>query len=106
MTLSCGLDIGCQINLWFAGVKDHLLGWVPDWLWALAPYWWIPVGLLVIGIVWKFSGWPGLLALAGTVGAALGWKLRGDYDEAHKPPPPKPVPAAKPKRKTLADLFK
>lgn len=114
--MECVFNPGKCFSSGLDGIQHFLLGWVPDWLWALAPYWWVPAGLLVIGVVWKFAGWPGLLALSGTVGVALGWKLRGDVDASeHFPnghPDPKPVakaapkPAPKPKPKTLADLFK
>lgn len=95
---ACGLlDIPCHL-------QNVLFGWVafvPWWGWALA-------GLVLVGIVWKLAGWPGIIALAGAAGFILG---RRSVDPAHEhvdgrdatpPVRAKNVPTRKP-RKYLLD---
>ena len=47
---------------------------------------WLVIGLLLIGIVWHFAGWPGLLALAGLGGFLLGRRSVVEDDEIWPPP--------------------
>lgn len=75
--IACGLlDIGCHLN--------HLLfGWV-----ALVPWWgWALAGLVLVGIVWKLAGWPGLIALAAGAGFILGRRSTDDPVEVEDGPP-------------------
>lgn len=58
------------IDAWFWG----LVGMVPWWGWALA-------ALVVVGAVWKFAGWPGLLALAAAAGFVFGRRTAKDNDD-------------------------
>jgi hypothetical protein len=46
----------------------------PLWAWAtgLDWYWYAIIALVVVGVVWKLAGWPGLLALAAGAGFILG----------------------------------
>ena len=59
-------------------------GIVSGWFLGLPGWAWIAGALLVIGLVWRLAGWPGLVALGGVVGYALG---RRD-----KKTPPQPEP--------------
>lgn len=99
--MTCGLfDIPCH-------AQNLLFGWV-----ALVPWWgWAIAGLVVVGIVWKIAGWPGLLALAGAAGYVLG---RGDSSKEDDiwPDPDKPAPRRSQKAppgkrvRTIFDMFK
>lgn len=92
----CGL-IGFDLGACAWGIVSGWAGMVPWWVWAL-------VALVVIGIVWKVAGWPGLLALAAGVGFILGRRsAREAPDEIWPDPDPKPV-RVKPRR-TLRDVF-
>jgi hypothetical protein len=100
--LSCLFDPGACI----AAGWTNLLAAVPWWAW-------VAIALVAVGIVWKFAGWPGLIALA----FAVGYFAR-DIGKAYPvvkqepfenvdgpdaaPPPAKP----KKKRRTLEDLFR
>lgn len=99
----CGLlsfDLGACVGSWFTG-------WVPDWVWALLPYWpWLAI-IAGAGIAYAIARWPGVVAFATAVGFIFG--RRSVTSEHPTPTPVKPVqhPAVPVKRrKTLADLFK
>ncbi len=81
-----------------------LFWWVP-----LVPWWaWLLAGLALVGVVWKFAGWPGLIALAAAVGFWFGRRSTIENDEIW-PSPDKPVkkrPKAKPATKRPSDAFK
>jgi len=63
--MSCLLDpFGCLSS----GIGNALwatVGAIPWWGWALA-------ALILVGAVWKFAGWPGLIALAAAAGFIFG----------------------------------
>lgn len=98
-----------------ACIAGSVFGWVPDWLWPLMAYWPWLVGAAVVGLVWKFSGWPGLIALAGAVGFFAGRRSVASDPVEHvsgpdADPPVRhrqraPVPAPK-RRKTIFDAFR
>lgn len=80
-------------------------GWVPDWAWALLPYWpWIVI-VSGAGMAYRFGGWLGVTAFFGGVGFIAGRK-----SVEVKPPivPDEPVRRAptKPKRKTFLDALR
>lgn len=85
---TCVLDpIGCvgsAMSAWFA---------------SIAWYWWALGGLIIVGAVWKFAGWPGLLALAGAAGYVLGRRDSSKEDDIWPDPdtPELPKPTRKPK---------
>lgn len=66
--MGCFLDpLGCfNDGFW------SLVGMVPLWGWAVA-------GLVLVGVVWKLAGWPGLIALGTVIGFILGRRERDDY---------------------------
>lgn len=81
------------------------------WAWALTVpwYWWALAAAIIVGAVWKFAGWPGLLGLAGAVGFILG-RRSADPEHEHvsgKDAAPAPrVVKRKGKRPTIFDGFK
>ncbi len=98
-----------------ACIAGTLFGWVPDWLWPILAYWPWLAGLLVVGLVWHFSGWPGLIALAGAAGFLLGRKSVKQEPIEHvtgrdaEPPVPRrkrPTVAPARHRETVSDWFK
>jgi len=83
---ACGL-VGFDLAACVGGI-------VSGWFFGLPGWAWIAGVLLVIGLVWRLAGWPGLVALGGVVGYFIG---RHD-----KKPPVKAPPQPEPKRrKTL-----
>lgn len=67
----CELGLGKTFDL---GLCAHslFLGWVPDWVWVLAPYWpWIVI-IVGLGFAYRFAGWPGVVAAAGAIGYLFG----------------------------------
>jgi hypothetical protein len=80
------------------------------WAWALTVpwYWWALVAAVVVGAVWKFAGWPGLLALAGAVGFIFGRRSAEPEHEhvAGKDADPPRVVKRKGKRPTIFDIGK
>jgi hypothetical protein len=72
-----------------------LFWWVP-----LVPWWaWLLVALIVVGIVWKVAGWPGLIALAAGAGFFLGRRSVTDDDIwPNTDPKPQKLPKAKVRR--------
>ena len=84
-------------------------GWVPDWIWALLPYWpWIVV-IGGAGMAYKFAGWPGVAVFFGGAGFIAGRKsvepaddFRGDVAGPDAEPPPAP----RKRRKTIFDVLK
>lgn len=67
----CELGLGKTFDL---GLCAHslFLGWVPDWVWVLAPYWpWLVV-VIGAGVAYRFAGWPGVVAFAGAFGYLAG----------------------------------
>ncbi len=73
-----GFDLGgCLVGLVF--------WWVP-----LVPWWgWLIAGLVLVGVVWKFAGWPGLIGLGVVAGFFLGRRSVSN-DEIWPPQDPKP----------------
>lgn len=100
--MSCLLDpFGCLSD----GIGNTFWGLV-----AVIPLWgWVLAGIVLIGVIWKFAGWPGLIALAAAVGFIFGRRT------AHEPienaldgkdtfvPRPKPKVTVRKKRKTIFD---
>ena len=69
-------------------VGGSLLG-----LLSLIPLWgWLVIALVVIGVIYRFAGWPGLVGL----GVAVGYVLRS-WQDRKTPPSAAPAPTAKPK---------
>lgn len=77
---------------------------------AAVPWWgWVLAALVLIGVVWKFAGWPGLIALAAGAGFILGRRTADepienvlDGKDAFVPRP-KPKVTVKKKRRTIFD---
>lgn len=89
-----GFDLG--------GCLGGLLFWwvplVPSWGWLLA-------ALVVVGVVWKLAGWPGLLALAAAAGFFLGRRSANEPDDIWPhPDDPKPLPKRKKARPTIFNM--
>jgi len=100
---SCIFDPGACI----AAGWTNLLASIPWWAWIIT-------ALVIVGVVWKFAGWPGLIALAFGIGYFARDLMRAyNSVRTHEPiesvdgddaaPPPKKT---KKKRKTLEDLFR
>jgi len=73
---------------------------------SIAWYWWALAGLVLVGIVWKLAGWPGLLALAAGAGFILGRRSAPDpieHVEGKDAAPPVHRPRVKPKRTLNTD---
>lgn len=73
---------------------DCVTGTAVTWFFGLPVWAWALIALVVIGVVWKVAGWPGIVALAVSIGYALGRSERKPVEKA--PPEPKPK-----RRKTL-----
>lgn len=85
-------------------INHVLFGWV-----ALIPWWtWWALALAAVGAVYKFAGWPGIVALAGAVGYLLGRNGVSKLPDAVLPPaePAKPAPPPKKRMKSLEDLIR
>lgn len=80
-----------------------LLGWVPEWVWTLMPYW--PWLVLVggAGMAYRFAGWPGVAAYFGGVGFVAGRKSVKPVPTDEIFPHPDPKPVARKKRPTIFD---
>jgi hypothetical protein len=93
---------GCIAAGW-----THLLASVPWWAW-------VAIALVAVGVVWRFAGWPGLIALAFAAGyfardIARAYRVVKQEPIENVDGPdaePSPKRPAKPKRKTLQDLFR
>ncbi len=99
--MSCLLDpFGC-LSTGIGEAFWGLVAMVPWWGWALA-------ALVLVGVVWKFAGWPGLIALAAGAGFILG-RRTADEPIEHVDgkdafvPRRKPKVAVKRKRPTIFD---
>lgn len=58
-----------------------LVGLVPWWGWILAL-------IVAAGVLWRVAGWPGLIALSGVIGFALGRRSHAEPDwETGEPKP-------------------
>lgn len=89
--MTCGLiDVPCHIESWFWG----LIGMVPFWGWAV-------LALIVVGAVWKFAGWPGLVALGAVAGFILGRRQEPVPDSEIWPHPDTPKKPRKTAKRTL-----
>lgn len=95
--MACVLDpFGCLTGAFWAWIAT-----IPLWVWVVG-------ALVLIGAVWKFSGWPGLLGLAGAVGFILG-RRSADPEHEHvtgKDAAPAPRVKRKGKRPTIFDIGK
>lgn len=90
---------GCAHSLAF--------GWIPDWVWMIAPYWpWVVI-VGGAGMAYRHAGWPGVAAFAGGVGFIAGRKsVKAPKDQhehvtGHDAAPP--ISAPKKKRPTIFD---
>ena len=101
--MGCLFDPGsCIVSAWYS-----FLAAVPWWAWAIT-------ALVLVGVVWKFAGWPGLIALAFGVGyfardiMSAYRVVRTEPIENVDGPDAEPAPKrpTKPKRRTLEDIFK
>ena len=96
-------------------VKNILLGWVPQEVWGILPYWpWILGAVAVIAVagglfrVYQLGGWPALTAAVGALGIALGYYLgRSGVKPEDKVVviPAKPVKPFNKRRPTIFDGF-
>lgn len=85
-------DIGFGMNIGDC-LKGLALGWVPEWLWPMLPYWpWLVV-IGGVGMAYRFAGWPGVAAFFGGVGFLLG-RRSVSTDEQY----PHPDPVIQPKK--------
>ena len=82
-------------------------GMATGWM-AIVPWWaWLALAVAGVGVVWKFAGWPGLIALAGVAGFIFGRTSKEDRDEIWPHPDDKPVrKAPKRKRPTIFDRWR
>lgn len=92
---ACGL-IGFDLGGCIGGIVTGWAGMIPWWGWVV-------IALLVVGMVWKFAGWPGLLTLAAGVGFIFGRRSATERDDIWPHPDPKPEKAARKKRPTIFD---
>lgn len=67
---------------------------------------WLVLALLLIGIVWRFAGWPGLVTLGGAVGFILGRRSAVEDDEIWPDADRGKRPKAKQRRPTIRDLWR
>lgn len=82
-------------------INHVLFGWV-----SAVPWWaWWALALAAIGAVYKFTGWPGIVALAAAVGYLLGRNGVSKLPDAVLPPA-KPAPPPKKRMKSLEDLIR
>ena len=69
---ACEIGFGMNIGECLHAMQQAALGWVPEWLWALLPYWpWLVV-IGGAGMAYRFAGWPGVAAFFGGVGFIAG----------------------------------
>lgn len=71
------------------------VGAVPWWGWAIA-------ALVLVGVVWKFAGWPGLIALAAAAGFIFGRRTADEpieHVDGKDAFIPRPVPKVKKKHR-------
>lgn len=62
-------------------------------------YWWALAGLILVGVIWKFAGWPGLIALAAGVGFIFGRRsAEPGHENVDDGPDAKPPFRRKPSR--------
>jgi hypothetical protein len=99
----CEIGLGKTFDLGLC-IKSATLGWLPEWVWWLLPYWpWlIVVGGL--GLVYRLAGWPGVGAFIFGLGFLVGRRsvdTEPDYETGEPVTPPKPK-----KRKTILDTFR
>jgi hypothetical protein len=94
----CGL-IGLDLGQCAWGIASGWAGMIPWWGWALAV-------LILVGVVWKIAGWPGLIALAAGVGFIFGRRSVAERDDIWPHHDPKPAKAPKKRRKTIFDRWR
>lgn len=97
----CELGLGTTFDL---GLCAHslFLGWVPDWVWVIAPYWpWLFI-IVGLGVAYRFAGWPGVVAVAGVLGYLKGRMDASKQDPIEHVDPASPDAApSPPKPKTV-----
>lgn len=99
---ACKLGFGMDIGACLHGLA---FGWVPDWVWALLPYWpWVVV-IGGVGMAYRFAGWPGVAAFFGGVGFIAGRMSvkHVSTDEQYQHPDPKAPKPVRRKRPTIFD---
>ena len=97
-TISFGMDIGkCIASL--------TLGWVPDWLWPLMPYWPIIAILVGAGVSYRLAGPIGLGVFGAVIGFIGGRRSAEDFHEhvggKDATPPVRTPSQSKAKRKNV-----
>lgn len=80
----------CSIFTLGGCIHALLFGWVAD-----VPWWaWAAIALVIVGLVYKFSGWLGVVGLAGAVGFVLGRRSEQPVAKAQSTSRPPNVPQA------------
>jgi len=93
----CGL-IGFDLGQCAWGIASGWAVMIPWWGWALA-------GLILVGVVWMFAGWPGLLALAAGVGFIFGRRSVSERDDIWPDTDPRPERMPKKRRETIFERW-
>jgi hypothetical protein len=69
----CELGLGKTFDLGIC-IKSVAVGWVPDWLWPILPWWPLIVVVGGLGLVYRVAGWPGVGAFLFGFGFLVGRK--------------------------------
>lgn len=89
---ACGL-IGFDLGACLYGMAFGWVAGVPWWVWAVA-------ALIVVGAVYKFAGWLGVVTLAAGAGYFAGRRSVDPHEHVDgpdaEPAPPRPKPATRP----------
>jgi hypothetical protein len=102
----CEIGLGKTFDLGLC-IKTATLGWLPEWVWWLLPYWpWlIVVGGL--GLVYRLAGWPGVGAFVFGLGFLVGRRSADTEPDLGLPAKDAaPAPTKPKKRKTILDQFR
>lgn len=96
-SITRGIDLGLCL-------KSTVLGWLPDWAWALLPYWpWLIV-IGGLGFVYRVAGWPGVGAFLFGLGFLAGRRSVGHEPIETELPPRDREPAPKKPKGIFGDL--